>query len=86
MSIIRCVSHIVNCGYARTTIYENSHTQRGCNGRQNIDIKKRAQKLDPNLAIAVIMASQRAILIHMERMVVVNLTGTAKKFLMALRH
>ena len=44
MSVIRYVSHIINCGYARANIYENSPTQRGCNGRKNIDIEERAQK------------------------------------------
>ena len=42
MSCIRTVSYIINCGYARVTIYENSPTQRGCHGRKSIDSKQRA--------------------------------------------
>lgn len=44
MSVIRHVSDMINCGYARANIYDNSPTQRGCNGRENIDIMERARK------------------------------------------
>ena len=41
---IRTVSYILNCGFARVNIYENTPTQKGCYGRRNIDNNDRTRK------------------------------------------
>ena len=41
---IRTVSYILNCGFARVNICENTPTQKGCYGRLNIDNNDRTRK------------------------------------------
>ena len=77
---IRTVSYILNCGFARVNIYENTPTQKGCYGRRNVDNN---ENLGLNLVITLDMESLKINLSQLEKIKGANLRGIVIKSLMA---